>query len=47
MANFCLNSLRAKFVSENINIYLQFLSFLHTDMTRVVELIARVIKGYT
>ena len=28
--------LRAKFLRENINVYLHFMSFLHTDKTQVV-----------
>ena len=30
--------LRAKFLRENINICLHFMSFLHTDKTHVVEI---------
>ena len=33
-----LNPLRANFFRGNINIYLHFLSFLHTDKTQVVEI---------
>ena len=33
-----VNPLRAKFLRENINIYLHFMSFLHTDKTQVVEI---------
>ena len=40
-----LNPLRAKFLRENINIYLQFMSFLHTDKTQVVEIPPRVRHG--
>ena len=32
-----LNPLRAKFLRENINIYLHFMSFLHTNKTQVAE----------
>ena len=32
-----LNPLHAKFLRENINIYLHFMSFLHTDKTQVDE----------
>ena len=32
-----INPLRAKFFRENINIYLQFVSYLHIDTTQVVE----------
>ena len=31
-SNYGLNSLRAKFLRGNINMYLHFMSFLHTDM---------------
>ena len=31
------NPLHAKFFRGNINIYLHFVSFLHIDMTQVVE----------
>ena len=34
-------------LSRNINIYLQFRSLLHTDMTRVVEILPHVIQGPT
>ena len=40
-----LNPLRAKFLRENINIYLHFMSFLHTDKTQVVEIPPRVRQG--
>ena len=33
-----LNPLRAKFLGENINIYLYFMSLLHTGKTQVVEI---------
>ena len=33
-----LNPLRAKFFKGNINIYLNFVSFLHIDTTQVVEI---------
>ena len=39
------NPLRAKFVAENINIYLHFMSFLHTNKTQVVEIPPRVKPG--
>ena len=35
---FTFNPLRAKFFRENINIYLHFMSFLHTNKTNVVEI---------
>ena len=34
----CFNPLRAKFLRENINIYLHFMSFLHTNKTQVAEI---------
>ena len=33
-----VNPLRAKFLGENINIYLHFMPLLHTDKTQVVEI---------
>ena len=36
--NVDFNSLRADFFRENINIYLHFVSFLHIDTTREVEI---------
>ena len=39
------NPLRAKFLRENINIYLHFMSFLHTNKTQVVEIPHRVRQG--
>ena len=33
-----INPLRAKFLRENINIYLHFVSYLHIDTTQVVEI---------
>ena len=33
-----INPLRAKFLRENINIYLHFMSFLHIDKTQIVEI---------
>ena len=36
--NMFFNPLRTKFLRENINIYLHFMSFLHTDKTQVVEI---------
>ena len=32
-----INRLHASFVGENKNVYLHFMSFLHIDMTQVVE----------
>ena len=37
-----LNSLRARLFSRNINMDLQFLSFLHTDTTQVAEILSHV-----
>ena len=37
-----INPLRAKFFRGNINIYLHFVSFLHIDMTQVVEILPQV-----
>ena len=39
------NPLRAKFFRVNINIYLYFVSFLHTNKTQVVEIPPRVRQG--
>ena len=39
------NPLRAKFLRENINIYLHFMSFLHTNKTQVIEIPRRVRQG--
>ena len=33
------NHLHAKFCNENIKMYLQFISFLHTGMTPLVEIL--------
>ena len=41
---FTVNSLRAKFLSRNITMYLQFLSFLHTDRTQVAGILPCVRK---
>ena len=43
--DYVLNSLRAKFLSRNINMYLQFLSFLRTDMKQVVGILTHVRQG--
>ena len=37
-----INPLRAKFFRGNINIYSHFVSFLHIDMTQVVEILPQV-----
>ena len=42
---FEVNPLRAKFSRENINIYLHFMSFLHTNKTQVPEIPPRVRQG--
>ena len=38
--NKAINPLRAKFFRGNIKIYLHFVSFLHIDMTHVVEILS-------
>ena len=40
-----VNPLRAKFFRGNLNIYLHFMSFLHTNKTQVVEIPPRVRQG--
>ena len=35
-----INPLRVKFFRGNKNIYLHFMSFLHIDMTQVVEILS-------
>ena len=40
-----INPLRAIFLRDNINIYLYFMSFLHTNNTQVVEIPPRVRQG--
>ena len=42
---FIVNPLRAKFFRGDINIYLYFMSFLHTNKTRVIEIPPRVREG--
>ena len=37
-----INPLRAKLFRGNINIYLQFMSFLHIDATQVVEILPQI-----
>ena len=37
-----LNPLRAKFCKGNININVHFVSFLHIDMTQVVEILSEI-----
>ena len=41
----CLNSLHAKFFRRNINMYLHFMSFLHTDMPEIIEILPRIRPG--
>ena len=40
-----VNPLRAKFFRGNINLYLHFMSFLHTNKTQVVEIPPQVRQG--
>ena len=42
-----INPLRAKFFRGNINIYLHFVSFLHIDMTQVVEILPQISQEFT
>ena len=37
--------LHAKFFRGSINVYLHFISFLHTDQAQMVEIISRVKQG--
>ena len=39
-----VNSLRAKFLRVNINIYLRFVPFLHIDMTQVLTILPHVVN---
>ena len=43
----CINPLRAKFLIENMKMCLQFMSFLHTDMTHVDETLLHVRQELT
>ena len=45
LAGYQVNPLRAIFFRENRNIYLYFMSFLHTNKTQVVEIPPRVRQG--
>ena len=48
LRNICqwnLNSLCATVLSRNIDMYLQFILFLHTDMAQVVGILPRVRQG--
>ena len=38
--------IHAKFLGRNTNMYLHFISFLHIDMTHVVEILAHVTQGH-
>ena len=40
-----VSDLRATFFGEKINIYLHFMSFLHTNKTQIVEMPPRVKQG--
>ena len=42
-----INSWCAKLFSRNIDMYLQFLSFLHTDMIQVIVILHHVRQGPT
>ena len=41
------NSLCAKFFRGNINMYLHFMSFLHTDMPMIIEILPHIRAGLT
>ena len=45
--NKSLNSLHAKLFRGNINMYLHFMSFLHTDMPKIIEILPRIRPGLT
>ena len=42
-----LNPLLANFFRGNKNIYFRFMSFLHIDMTQVVEILPQVVQELT
>ena len=42
-----LNSLCAKFFRGNINMYSHFMSFLHTDKPKIIEILPRIRPGHT
>ena len=42
-----VNSLHAKFFRGNINMYLHFVSFIHTDMPKIIEVLPRIRAGLT
>ena len=44
-SNESFNPLSAKILRENINIYLHFMSFLHTNKKQVAEIPPRVRRG--
>ena len=39
--------LRTKFARGNVKMYLQFISFLHTDMTKVVDILSHIRQEFT
>ena len=41
-----VNPLRAKFFRVNINIYLHFVSFIHIDMTQVLEILPQAVYDF-
>ena len=45
VANIYLTLYLLNFFRENINMYLHFMSFLHIDMTEVVEILHQVRQG--
>ena len=44
---YSVNPLRAKFFTGNINIYLHFMSFPHTDLTQVPKILPQIREGPT
>ena len=40
-----INSLRDKFFRGNINTYLHFMPFLHTEMLKIIEILSRMRPG--
>ena len=42
-----INTLCAKFLMKNVKMYLQFISFPHTNMTQVVEILPYVRQKLT
>ena len=47
LEHFTFNSLRANFFRGNINMYLHFMSFLHTGMPKIIEILPRIRPGLT